>query len=64
MNFKVKFFFQLKLERERKDKREAQEEKINATVPSAKLSTTKKSTETPTTEVFRSGVGKYISNQV
>jgi hypothetical protein len=54
----------LKLERERKDKREAQEEKINATVPSAKSSTTKKSTETPTTEVFRSGVGKYISNQV
>jgi hypothetical protein len=55
----------LKLERERKDKREAQEEKMNATIPSTKSSTTtKKPIETPTTQVFRSGVGKYISNQV
>jgi hypothetical protein len=55
----------LKLERERKDKREAQEEKMNATIPSTKSSTTtKKPIEPPTTQVFRSGVGKYISNQV
>lgn len=55
--------FQLKLERERKDKREAHAEKINATVPSAKSTSTKKPVETPTNQVFRSGVGKYISNQ-
>ena len=57
-------FFQLKLERERKEKRAADDERINATVPSAKSSTAKKPVEAPTTQVFRSGVGKYIPNQV
>jgi hypothetical protein len=53
----------LKLERERKEKRAAEEEKMNATIPSAKSSTAKKTIEPPTNQVFRSGVGKYISNQ-
>jgi len=51
---------QLKVERERKDKREAEEEKINATVRSAKSTTDTQ----PTNQVFRSGIGKYIPNQV
>ena len=55
------FVFQLKAERERQEKREAIEEKVNSTVRSAK--TTPKSVEAPAQPVFRSGIGKYISNQ-
>lgn len=55
----------MKTERERKDKREEEEQKINATVRSAKaVATVAKPVEKPTDQVFRSGIGKYISNQV
>jgi hypothetical protein len=67
IDFENHFFLKLKTERERQDKRVADEEKINATVRSAKLATTTKSstaTESSTNQVFRSGIGKYISNQV
>ncbi|UJR10073.1 hypothetical protein I4U23_014295 [Adineta vaga] len=58
---------ELKAERERQVKRDADEEKFNGTVRSAKSATTTKSStaiDTSSNQVFRSGVGKYISNQV
>ncbi|CAF0831224.1 unnamed protein product [Adineta steineri] len=59
---------QLKSERERQDKREAEEQRVNSTVRSVKstavATTTKSSTDPPANQVFRSGVGKYIPNQV
>lgn len=54
-------FFQLKAERERQEKRDANEERVNGTVRSAKVSNAK--VDKATTPVFRSGVGKYISDQ-
>ncbi|CAF1231425.1 unnamed protein product [Rotaria sp. Silwood1] len=54
---------ELKAERERQDKREAEEEKMNATVRSAKSTKSSTTNDTLTNQAFRSGVGKYISSQ-
>ncbi|CAF3115819.1 unnamed protein product [Rotaria socialis] len=56
---------ELKAERERQEKREVEEEKATGTIRSVK--STKSSTAndtTSTSQIFRSGVGKYIPNQV